>query len=944
MFSVVLKDYFDSLHELALATDYVTFFGLAKATLSYVLQSIGLAIYYVLSFHWLRDFMELPVAFKHTYTLILENGGIIKGLPTLAISSGNSVFSFLDTSPANRHSLFSGFFNSFFLSLPLSVAHILTLRALLVNGTIAGLVSFFGAFCGQFLFYFCMLFGLEFIMQPLFQLDIVVIGLGCFLTVETLYRLANFPDFTILSVIDRKPLLGFFRLSFILTWFEQVCVCNYFGNMNVNPAYSMFETTNSPHFFFMTMFYFVGLMIGFVVWSLGFYFVVVQLRSLLSEKLVNVSFFEMNQKIHYGCVIGLLAMTMSSFFYYGYDFFMTKTLGYVAEDEAMSWVTPSNRYYVEIAPFMEDEEVDMEEEEEDVIIDGKPFQSADQRPELSFEIFGIQAENDEANKELNLERIEEKTGLFRNPSKLKLPYKENPQYYNNIEPEHTIPSLTLEDEMTPYAGGSQWTDTNVQLIDSAFRTDEYESQRDVSSGTYLPETQVYRQFREKYNTNILYRKLMQLNNFSFLSGQPKTSNLSAKDEISLYNRRISMQRYLNSVHRYKRIIRKQSTSFPEKVYNQQFKGSLNFVRKFNAVELSEAGQSLDEEFVDMFDQSRMINPGTASKKKVLKYDQPLYKKNKDEQLALLHEELPAKPKHLRPKRFLKPNDTRPLYIGWDNSLRKFMIKSAIVGPSFKTDIIEKNQNDQVGKTSVEIGGIKDAEGKNGTENTKNTKKEKGKADKTKLKDSKNDTKKTTKKQVKKGVKRRYRFLTSPPKKAPLWKRILGMKQKGQYPLVYRFERDVCAKYAPVKKRPVKTKRSLPDYLHFQAWSPGIETVDSTTKFKLPSLMATEKDYAKIEETLELLPELDEDEEFDPRSIEQKRARQKRANDKNDLKNIFRRTPIYDWYWQLLEIPEIENVPAFRFADATHPKIDGIAWPGQNPRYGLTCPSFSADDD
>ena len=901
MFSVVIKDYLDSLHNLALATDYVTFFGIIKATVIYVVQCFGLAIYYVLSFHWLRDFMELPVTFKHTYSAILQGKGLIRWDPLLSLSLKNGAFSFLDTSPANRHSLFSGFFNSFFLSLPLSVANILTFRALLVNGTIAGLASFFGSFCGQFIFYFCMLFGLEFVIQPLFQFDLLVIVAGGFLAIEVLYHLANFPNFTVLSVIDRKPLLNFFKISFILTGLEQACVCNYFGNINVTPVYSMLETTNSPHFFLLTIFYFVGLMLGYAVWSFTFYFVIVQVRSLVSEKLNNVSFFEINQKIHYSCVIGLLVMTMSSFFYYGYDFFAYKAFGYVAEDEAMAWMAPDNKHYIEMTSLIEEEDAEMEEDEEDTLIDGKPFQTGDERAEVSFELFGIEAENDELNKELTLERLEDKE-MFRpqaTQSKAMLPYIENPKYYKDEEPKYNSPRITDDDPSC-----SSVERFHETYVNSAFRQDEYVLLRDRKTGTYIPETQLYRQFRDRYNTNILYRKLMKLNNVSFLSGQPKTSNLSAKDEFDLYHRRVILQGYLNSIHRYNHIINSRGISYPENVYNQQFKGSLNFVRKFNAVELTEYAQPDVVEKIDdpypsySFYDDELFNEKFGAKNKVLKYDQPLYKKFKDEQLALLHEELRFRQTYLKPRRFLRRTDSRPLYIGWDN-----------VGPGFKSDLLETAEK---------------------------------KPDNLQRKKKKKTVKQTeqTEKQTKKGVKK---VKVRKGIKIPFWKRIFTNLKIKQVPIRGRIDRSICAKYEPIKKRPVKNKRNLPDYYHFQSWVPGTETVDSTTRFKLPSLKATKSDLEKISEVFELVPEEDitMDDGYQAYMIAKRKSAMRKTQFDYRYDSFMRRLPIYDWYWTILDIEtdDFDKIPAFKIGDLTPPKMDGIAWPGQNERYGLTCPGF-----
>src|SRR5204863_330233 len=66
-----------------------------------------------------------------------------------------------------------GFFNSFFLCLPLSVAHIISARRLLVQGLPAGIFSNLGTICGQILLLICILFGGRFFIIPWFNFQIL---------------------------------------------------------------------------------------------------------------------------------------------------------------------------------------------------------------------------------------------------------------------------------------------------------------------------------------------------------------------------------------------------------------------------------------------------------------------------------------------------------------------------------------------------------------------------------------------------------------------------------------------------------------------------------------------------------------------------------------------------------------------------------------------------
>ena len=157
MFSVALKDYLDHLHDLSLLTDFGGTFDFIKATFSYGFQSLVLALYYIFSFHWLRDFIELPVMFKQNYNVIMEGQTVLRRSSEWRLSLNNGAYGFLDVSPLNTKSIFSGYLNSFFLCLPLTFPHILSMRALLVNGVPAGIASSLGTLCGQLVFFICVL-------------------------------------------------------------------------------------------------------------------------------------------------------------------------------------------------------------------------------------------------------------------------------------------------------------------------------------------------------------------------------------------------------------------------------------------------------------------------------------------------------------------------------------------------------------------------------------------------------------------------------------------------------------------------------------------------------------------------------------------------------------------------------------------------------------------
>lgn len=180
--------------------------------------------------------------------------------------------------------------------------------------------------------------------------------------------------------------------------------------------------------------------------------------------------------------------------------------------------------------------------------------------------------------------------------------------------------------------------------------------------------------------------------YPFLLGQPKSYNLTINDEIDLFKRRLILQNYLNTIQDYKKLVKTNKESYGEKVYNQQFKGSLSLIRHFNAVNLN-----FD------FNKNNSIkssNSKLESNKKVLKYDQPQYNYFSNENKVFLHEELNKV--NLDSSKYMILNNTAPLYIGWDTSLRKFLIKASYLPENLQSGDFSFNFNKN-DKNNKELG-------------------------------------------------------------------------------------------------------------------------------------------------------------------------------------------------------------------------------------------------
>lgn len=833
MISTLLKDYLDVLHDMLLIGPEGVFqlIPFLKVTFNYFAHSIGLSFYYLISFHWVRDFIDMPVIFKHNYTVIAQGQNVFRKVYELKFGLHRGGFSFLDTSPINTTSIITGYLNSFFLSLPCTVPHFLSIRALLMNGVSAGGFAALGTLVGQLLFFSCVLFGFEVFLQPFFALEPFIILLGSMFIVGYVSSLISKPDYRVYDYdYNKNQLLLLFGINFILAWCEQICVNYFFGNFSFTNTATFFETTIGNGFFLHNFGYLFGLAAGYIIWSIILGFLVLRLYTAITYLFRDLTFVEIQERFDMGCLAVIYTLALSSFSYYGYDFFAGTSLGYLSEDAAIEQVWPAyrNSQPFEDNEYMSDSVQDQAEDDAeygDLVLDIKPFHQSNSRPESSFETFGMPGEHDWLNRDKLVERTLEKegTGSKQFLSFVRKKFKEDPRYAEyKFDP--FITSNVDGDDIYHMPSSEAKRILGV-LMKQTFRFDTYSTFRDKWSDTYIPQTQVYRKFRDLYQSNPVYKGILALEHLPVWLGEPATSRLSVQDEHLLYKRRVILENYLNSIHKYRRAIENSDVVFPEKVYNQQFKGSLEYVRRFNAVRLAEYDSTSNSG----------LHLSENERKKVLKFDQPLYKTYSDEQYALLHEELKLKNKYKQPKRFLQLTDSRPLYIGWDNRLRKFMVKTVRVSRDF--------EDGQCLKSS---------------------------------------------------------------------KRIKGWK-----------------------------KATLPKSYQFQAWSPGVEkaTEGTETRFKIPLLLGTYEEIIKAQEALRLIDDRKTMDDYDYELSRNKSLKLKKNLDKITLNGIFKRLPLYDWYWAALIAEKPEYVPAFRIGDATKPKLDGIAWPGRNERCGLRVPDY-----
>lgn len=687
LFTTALKDYLDQINNVSiLLNENFTLFIFLKSFFIYFVNSIKFACIYLFSFKWMTDFIELPAIFKHNYIAILEGKNVFKA--SLETEIDKSFFLFLENSPLNSKNFLTGVLNSFFLILPFSVPQLIAIRSFLINGLPAGISAAAGTILGQITFFSCILFGLEFIIVPFLTFEPLNILLGLVILVNFLYKMTHTPTMAIFNINQKKALFEFFGLNFILAWTEQACVFNYFGNLTVNGT-NLLQTSENNFFFLTQFFYLAGLLIGSIAWTALFGFTIMNLRNFFLNKIApKVPFVIVNERIHYVTLLITTILCFSNVPYYGFDYLLYGPLGFINEDKALEEITPKVKYVADNKKLAA--KTGLPGLAVEMAANSLPFDKADQiqlaqDPSnynynyLKYEQYSLDSETIWKHKRYFRSEI----GLVGSRKQIETVKKDNKRKETKLE----IPKYETKD-FELYHQIRTTKEKNADLILNAlFRQDIYIPFKDSKSNRPLQTAKVHRQFREKYYTNPVYKLLINLDMAPFLVGQPDSYTLTAADESDLFQRRVILHNYLDSIQDYQKLLKKEKESYAEKVYNQQFKGSLSLVRSFAAVSLN-----FDDNLSTEPKSDDNLSTELETTKKVLKFDQSRYNEFLNEGKTLLHEEL-SNSKNYNSK-YMILNNATPLYIGWDGALRKFIIKNvAIPGEFYSGNVINKTINE-----------------------------------------------------------------------------------------------------------------------------------------------------------------------------------------------------------------------------------------------------------
>ena len=229
-----------------------------------------------------------------------------------------------------------------------------------------------------------------------------------------------------------------------------------------------------------------------------------------------------------------------------------------------------------------------------------------------------------------------------------------------------------------------------------------------------------KRIKEKCYTNPIYTFLLNTEIDAFLKRQPNLHWLSPQEEVLLLKRRQLLGNYYDTLALTNNVSTSEAfdqlvpKSYANATYNHQFKGTLKVARRLFSVKkdfTKTNNNSIDPNSKGVTSRdgdnngSKLFNDREYDKTKRVKFDQPLFSKEKNNvQQTLFHEELSIDPAHWPNTGFEKAHnsgdkglsmnlskfeetilpeqknifsleqaESSPLYAGWDEQLRKFII-------------------------------------------------------------------------------------------------------------------------------------------------------------------------------------------------------------------------------------------------------------------------------
>lgn len=680
-FVPVIRDYIEVVNTLSQNTGgLIQPFELLQETVIFLAKTLQFGLVYIFTFQWIRDFSLLPINIPQiSISLFSEN--------LFIDNPENSFFSFLEIPAVKQNSLILGFLNSFFLTLPISIVHIISLRRLYIKGVPSAVYSIGGYLVGQLVCIACILFGVRTIISSWFSFEPYNYIIGIILIFRVIYSMTQ-ENLREINGWRDSQYIKYFCTTFILAWCEQTSILQYIGNLSINPNSSLLEISVLTPFYTSIgqhILYLFGLLIGSIFYTLiwGYIFLLIKNICIKYTPLFISTFI---QQINRGTFILAIALSLSSIPFYGLDYLITNPLGFVSQDKIFK-NTVFDQYNIKDSVVG----LGISSQFDSVDIDISPFDRGRYLlyPEkvfpFSFEDLNYRGEAEWTNRFDKVSTVTDSRAGFLSLSKI-LKKQNTQDTTSNIDQNQNIlppiSNFSFKNEVNPDIGletkdtrFNDWytLDSNLSPEDGPTLETIFADGQDVSFPLDFTRIASFEpgnidlKIKQKYYSSQVYKNLLAIDIDLFLNRQPQNFKLSDKNEFDLFTKRRILSSYYDSMRDYSKlpyssnfdIFFNGSKSFTNKVYNQQFKGTLRSVARLFSLSYDNESNKLSNNLV-------------------LKFDQPLYL---DKSYSAFHEELPTNVNSTSSNLLIAP-----LYAGWDETMRKFVITNKLLPKSNSTTL------------------------------------------------------------------------------------------------------------------------------------------------------------------------------------------------------------------------------------------------------------------
>ena len=326
---------------------------------------LGKQIFSFLSFQWLRDFSYFPLLSQEigssekimTDTFLSEPASYLFSFSKngVSLSSPKQGFFSLFSGFLKSDCLLTGVINSFFFSLPLSLPHFITLRRMFSQGIAAAIASIFGTVAAHSLLLLGVIYGIRFLVIPYYSLQPLAFLIGIVVMAIVITEFVKEKRMYLVPLNHYPSLIRIGIINFVVALCESATVFHDLYNLTLNQQTSYLQLYSPLHVqsfalqatnvvganqsalnsFFLHATYLIAFILGHATFSFLFCYVILK----ANEKLCSLTGWTLPRtasRINKGLLITILTLTFSTFPYYGLDYLLTKSAGFLPEDPALS--------------------------------------------------------------------------------------------------------------------------------------------------------------------------------------------------------------------------------------------------------------------------------------------------------------------------------------------------------------------------------------------------------------------------------------------------------------------------------------------------------------------------------------------------------------------------------------------------------------------------------